>query len=196
MASKPVKVLTDLLTKKQIIKRDLNDNILFNVSGTINGGHVSSSLPITGSSAFLDILNTTAKSPFEIINVFTSSTGVYNVDNAFHALDTKLNNTIIDYKRLRYQITGNFDFEGYAEVMLPKEQYGKYAFPAQSIDFIDISVMIRDGNSWTNDLIGISLIQSGAMDDEIWVQISAPALNETNKFRLLATNEDIGLLGV
>lgn len=195
MASKPVKVLTDLLTKKQIIKRDLNDNILFNVSGSINGGHVSSSLPITGSSAFLDVLNTTAKSPFEILNILTSSNGIYNVDNAFHAVDTRLNNSISDYKRLRYQLTGNFDIDGYAEVLLPKQQYGKHSFPSDSIDFIDVSIMIQDGNSWTNDLVGVSLIKSGSYNDEVWVQISAPALNDTNKFRLLAVNDDMSLFG-
>ena len=51
---KPVKVLTDLLTKKEIIKRDESDNIVFNVSGTLGAGHVSSSLPISASDAYFD----------------------------------------------------------------------------------------------------------------------------------------------
>ena len=52
MAVKPVKVLTDLQTNKQITKVDRNASnaVLFNVSGTVaGGGHVSSSLPITSS---------------------------------------------------------------------------------------------------------------------------------------------------
>lgn len=51
MAVKPVKVLTDLQTNKQITKVDraANNAVLFNVSGTVAGGHVSSSLPITSS---------------------------------------------------------------------------------------------------------------------------------------------------
>ena len=49
MAVKPVKVLTDLLTKKQVIKQDLEGNVLFQISGTIEGGTVSSSFPITAS---------------------------------------------------------------------------------------------------------------------------------------------------
>jgi len=52
MAVKPVKVLTDLQTNKQITKVDRNagNAVLFNVSGTVaGGGHVSSSLPITSS---------------------------------------------------------------------------------------------------------------------------------------------------
>jgi hypothetical protein len=52
MAVKPVKVLTDLQTNKQITKVDraAGNAVLFNVSGTVaGGGHVSSSLPITSS---------------------------------------------------------------------------------------------------------------------------------------------------
>jgi len=45
MATKPVKVLTDLLTRKQVIKQDLDGNILFKISGSLNNGTVSSSLP-------------------------------------------------------------------------------------------------------------------------------------------------------
>ena len=57
MAVKPVKVLTDLQTNKQITKVDRNagNAVLFNVSGTVaEGGHVSSSLPYTGSGLYID----------------------------------------------------------------------------------------------------------------------------------------------
>ena len=57
MAVKPVKVLTDLQTNKQITKIDraAGNTVLFNVSGTVaGGGHVSSSLPYTGSGLFID----------------------------------------------------------------------------------------------------------------------------------------------
>ncbi len=49
MARKPVKVITDLQVQKRIKKVDNNDNVLFDVSGTLTNGHVSSSLPITAS---------------------------------------------------------------------------------------------------------------------------------------------------
>jgi hypothetical protein len=57
MAVKPVKVLTDLQTNKQITKVDraAGNAVLFNVSGTVaGGGHVSSSLPYTGSGLFIN----------------------------------------------------------------------------------------------------------------------------------------------
>lgn len=49
---KPVKVLTDLLTRKQIIKTDDYNNIVFNVSSSNGTGHVSASLPISASDAY------------------------------------------------------------------------------------------------------------------------------------------------
>jgi hypothetical protein len=49
---KPVKVLTDLETRKQILKTDSGNNVLFKVSGTLGNGAVSSSLPITGTQAY------------------------------------------------------------------------------------------------------------------------------------------------
>lgn len=56
VAAKPVKFISDLLTRKQILKTDINDHILFKVSSS-NGhgeGCVSSSLPVTSSGLFID----------------------------------------------------------------------------------------------------------------------------------------------
>lgn len=49
MADKPVKIVSDLLTRKQILKQDISGNVLFKVSGTLEEGSVSSSFPITAS---------------------------------------------------------------------------------------------------------------------------------------------------
>lgn len=55
MAVRPVKFISDVLTKKQILKTDIDNNTLFSVSGSLlEGGHVSSSLPITASNLFID----------------------------------------------------------------------------------------------------------------------------------------------
>ena len=55
MAVRPVRFISDVLTKKQILKTDADNNILFNVSSsTDNKGHVSSSLAYTGSGLFIN----------------------------------------------------------------------------------------------------------------------------------------------
>lgn len=131
---KPVKVLTDLVTKKQIIKKDGTTD-LFRVSGSISSGvvtgHVSSSLPLTASSVYtpeLVISSSTVFQVTELQNLVTDDR--YNVDAAIHEIDKAIKKTGITdavrakeaenaYKRLRFIQTGSFDADGYAEIALP-----------------------------------------------------------------------------
>lgn len=202
MAVKPVKVLTDLLTKKQILKQDLDGNILFRVTGSLNNGFVSSSLPITGSSGHFPELQTTTDVQFNNISVVTGSNDrSYNVDQAFHAIDTAITDikTIIGggeseassaYKRLRYKQVGFFESDGTANIILPKTQLGAPAFPVSSMDYINLSVMIRDGDAWTNDLLSINVVSGGIDNDEVHILLDAPALGNTDQYRVLAINEN------
>ena len=202
MAVKPVKVLTDLLTKKQILKQDLEGNILFRITGSLSNGFVSSSLPITGSAGVFYGLNTQTTTIFDNIAVVTSSVdGTYNVNQAFHAIDTALNvvSGIINsgesqasagYKRLRYKEVGFFSDDGTAEVVLPKTQLGGPAFTLSSMDFINLSVMIKDGDAWTNDLLSINIVSGGIDNDEVHILLDAPALASTDQYRVLAINEN------
>lgn len=202
MAVKPVKVLTDLLTKKQILKQDLDGNILFRVTGSLNNGFVSSSLPITGSAGYFPELQTTTDATFNNIGIATSSIDrSYNVDQAFHAVDYALNivssllnsgesEAATGYKRLRYKQVGFFDSDGTATVVLPKNQYGAPAFPLSCMDYINLSVMVRDGDAWTNDLLSINVISGGIDNDEIHIVLDAPALTSTDQYKVLAVNEN------
>ena len=191
MGTRPVKVLPDLQTKKQIIKVDASGNELFKVSGTLDNGYVSSSLPISASSGLFVALGTTTSSSFNSINVLTSSVEsykVYDVNQAFHAVDNSITSIALganSYKRLRYQLTGNFDLNGSADISLPLIQYAGSAFPISSIDYINVSVAIKENNSWYNDIVSINLTSSGG---SVHVIIDAPALNNTNQYRLLAVN--------
>jgi len=202
MAVKPVKVLTDLLTKKQVIKQDLEGNVLFRISGSLNTGVVSSSLPITASSGHFVSLNTVSTTAFDNIDVVTSSlNGAYNVDDAFHAVDRALDivSNIINngeseasagYKRLRFKEVGYFGSDGTATIALPRQQYGMPAFPTSSIDYINVSVMVKDEDAWTNDLLAVNIVVSGSSSDQIYVLLDAPALNNTDQYRILAVNEN------
>ena len=202
MAVKPVKVLTDLLTKKQVLKQDLDGNVLFRISGSLSNGVVSSSLPITGSAGVFYDLNTQATSEFYNIAVITSSNeSTYSVDQAFHAVDLEITNiksiigggesqASVGYKRLRYKEVGYFDIDGTADIILPKTQYGAPSFPATSLDFINLSVMVKDGDAWTNDLLSINVVSGGIDSDEIHVLLDAPALTSTDQYRLIAINEN------
>jgi len=253
MAVKPVKVLTDLLTKKQIIKEDLSGNILFRVTEDNGNGFVSSSLPVTASAIFAKYGFVKANTPFNNVNIITSSdSSSYSIDQAFHALDSvvggttttasylnplnqdvqvtgslyitnnlsasnlagnlngtasfaqianlaytastltiALKNALEDtYKKLRYKITGSFDSTGYAYEILPNNS--SYIFPATDIDYVNISILVRENNtsSWTNDLIAYEMKISGSMNDQIHILMYAQDIPILGEYKLLAINEN------
>ena len=168
MATKPVKVLTDLLTKKQIIKQDIDGNILFNVSGVLGNGHVSSSLPITASYFVGDGRYLT--------NISASSGTNTTVINA-------------NYKKLRYKITGVFNAEGYAEQALPLTQYGSSSFPVADLDYFIINIMVKESGSanWSNDIIAYELFTSAS---QVYIGMHAPDISASGSYKLLAINEN------
>jgi hypothetical protein len=225
MATKPVKVLTDLLTRKQVIKQDLDGNILFKISGSLNNGTVSSSLPITasffvGDGRYLtnisgagtsEVITTgnitgsgTSGNPIALKNLLnlisiTASAGFSGrlYDTASYALTSayaensgiSANIANTNYKKLRYKITGTFDFEGYAEQSLPLTQYGSSSFPVDDLDYFTINIMVKESSSanWTNDLIAYELFVS---QSQVFVGIHAPDISESGSYKLLAINEN------
>ena len=109
MATKPVKVLSDLLTKKQIIKQDLNGNTLFNISGNLENGHVSSSLPITASYFVGDgryLTNISASGGISSVYTSGSVTGSGLLSNPITLTDPLIINTITSSYIYSPQITG------------------------------------------------------------------------------------------
>lgn len=225
MAVKPVKVLTDLLTKKQVIKQDLDGNILFRISGTLADGSVSSSLPITASffvgdgryltnisgtggisevtttgnitgsgtvsnpialKNFLSLITVTASAGFSgnLIGTasFASAAGYVS-----GAVDAAVAN--VQYKKLRYKVTGTFNESGYAEQALPLTQYGSSSFPPADKDYFVINIMVRDSASanWNNDIIAYELFESAS---QIYVSLNAPDISASGSYKLLAINEN------
>jgi hypothetical protein len=221
MATKPVKVLSDLLTKKQIIKQDANNNILFNVSGTLQNGHVSSSLPITASYFVGDgryLTNISGSGGISSVYTSGSVTGSGLLSNPITLTDPLIIGTISSsyiyspqitgtlygtasyavnvsnttniqnaYKRLRYQEVGNFDITGSAIIELPTNLYGGNSFQITSFNYINVNVYIKEEERWINDLISIQVYTSST---NIYVELSAPALNNTDQYKLIAINED------
>jgi hypothetical protein len=223
MANKPVKVLTDLLTRKQIIKQDLAGNTLFLISGTIGNGYVSSSFPITASyfvgdgryltnvsgSGGINSVYTSGsisgsglqanpvflKDPL-VIGTITSSyiyspqiTGTLYGTASYAISAGGIDVTSIQnaYKRLRYQQVGFFDATGSATIELPTSSYGGVSFTTSSINYINVSVQIKEDGVWLNDLLSIQLFTSS---NKVFIELSAPALNNANEYKLLALNED------
>lgn len=168
MAVKPVKVLTDLITRKQVIKQDLDGNILFKISGSLNNGTISSSLPITASYFVGDG------------RYLTNISGSGGVSNSV---------VNVNYKKLRYKITGSFATDGYAEAALPLTQYGSSSFAVADLDYFIINIMVRESGAanWTNDLIAYELFTSAS---QVFVGMYAPDISQSGSYKLLAINEN------
>ena len=169
MAVKPVKILTDLLTKKQVIKEDLNGNVLFKISGSLGNGVVSSSLPITSS--------------------YFVGSGRYLTDITASSAGASSATINVAYKKLRYKTTGSFDPTGYAEANLPLTQFGSASFPVADLDYFVINIMVRESSStnWTNDLIAYELFESSS---QIYVGLHAADISASGSYKLLAINEN------
>jgi hypothetical protein len=94
------------------------------------------------------------------------------------------------YKRLRYQVTGLFDVNGHAEITLPTSSLGNASFPTASFDYVTVDVQVKEDDKWTNNILSVQTVVTGATNNVIAVVLDAPALNNTNYYRLVAVNED------
>lgn len=226
MANKPVKVLADLLTKKQILKQDLEGNTLFLVSGTLANGQVSSSLPIYAANGIYGRLYGTASYalniPDYVNEVYTagSVTGSGLISNPITLTDPLIIGTITSsyiyspqitgtlygtasyasnagninttdiknaYKRLRYQEVGFFDNDGTKIIELPSASLDGAAFPVSSFDYINVSVFVKEEERWLNDLLAVQLYTSST---NVFIELSAPSIDENYEYKLLVVNEN------
>lgn len=235
MASKPVKVLADLLTRKQIIKQDADGNVLFRVTGSLESGYILSVIPITASAGINGRLYGTASYALNaatasyaenagggITSVYTSgnisgsgleenpiflkdpliigtitSSYIYSpqITGSLHgtasyaenAGNINLSGIYNAYNRLRYQTTGNFDIDGNVTIILPTQSFGSNAFPVNSMDFINVTVMVKQENIWTNDILSVQMYTSS---NHVYIDLYAPSLTNTDEYKLIAVNEN------
>jgi hypothetical protein len=232
MASKPVKFLTDLSTKKQIFKTDLSGNVVFDISGSSElNGYVSSSYPITGAAGFYGNLYGSAsyahqaytytsgaisgsglpsnpvllKDPLVINGITASAVQITDTliapnitgnlfgtasyaQYAANAADVAIGDELYNvYSRLKFQQVDYFDIDGSKIIVLPLESSGKPRFPTASLDYLNVNVQVKEDNRWVNDILSHQLYVSGA---NIVVELSAPAMTNTNQYKLLVSNEN------
>lgn len=240
MATKPVKVLADLQTKKQILKIDANNNVLFRVSGTLGDGVVLIELPTTASAGISARLYGTASYALNaatasyaenagsgISSVYTSgsitgsgliadpiyltdpliigaitSSFLYvpnnliatNITGNLYGTASYATNAGIDavttrnaYNRLRFKETDYFESDGSKLIELPTSSFGANAFPTSSFDYVNVTVFVKEEDRWINDLLSVQKFISSSA---IWIELSAPSLDQTNEYKILAVNEN------
>jgi len=215
-AIKPVTFISDILTKKQIIKTDIDGNIRFVVSGT-NGhgyGHVSSSYPITASGLFIDgdayISETIHAKRMHVTEVTTS---VYYED----ALSASINALQdVSASNSKYGDVLSWDGTNWIpssetgdKLALLAENYAKLSethigffdvdgtktlelanFSVNDLENIYLDVVIRYSGSedYVNDLISVRM-RGNIATNKINVLLDAPTVSNGDKYRVIATKQ-------
>jgi len=129
--------------------------------------------------------------PAQVTGAFSVVTAK-NAETASYALNTTFSTTNIQnaYNRLRYKEVGFFDHTGSATVQLPTSSLGGAAFPVTSLDYINVNVSVLDDGTWVNDIFAVSVYTAS---NHVYVDLWAPDLHETDKYKLLAINQDPSL---
>jgi len=117
----------------------------------------------------------------------TSASYAVNAATASHITDGANTSIQNAYNRLRYQTVGYFDITGSAIIMLPSSSLGGNAFPTGSFNYVDVSVTVKQGGRWINDLLSMQMYTSST---NVYVELSAPALTNTDQYKLIAVNEN------
>jgi hypothetical protein len=217
MANKPVKFLSDALFKKNIVKEDSQNNKLFEVVGTLASGAVNIYVPLSASDAYiggnLEVSGAVTARTFNVTEVNTSVIYDTSISASINALldvsaSDAVNDDYLKYRdgywipspldlaggleavknatnRLKYVSTGSFDSGGQAIIPLPLTQLGGDAFPVSSIDYIMYDVSIRENNYWVKDIMHSHLTEISGV---LCVTLDAPALNNTDQYKLVAVN--------
>lgn len=217
MANKPVKFLSDALFKKNISKEDAQGNKLFEVSGSLAAGAVTINVPLSASNTYIDgdleVSGAVTAKKFNVTEVNTSVIYDTSISASINALlDVSASNAANDdylkfrdgfwvpspldlagaveatknaVNRLKYTVTGSFDNAGGAVIPLPLIQLGGDAFPISSIDYIMYDVSIRENNYWVKDIMHSHLTEISGV---LCVTLDAPALNNTNQYKVVAVN--------
>ena len=167
-----------------------SDEINVSVSGAISQVYTSGN--ITGSGLLGneirlkdDITLTSVTASFSGVLYGTASfanTASYAQNTSFDA--TKIQNA---YNRLRYQKVDYFDTTGSAIIQLPTSSFGSSAFPTGSMDYFNISAFIKEDGRWINDILSVQVYTAS---NHVYVELSAPALTNTDQYKLIAVNEN------
>lgn len=217
MANQPVKFLSDVLLRRNLTKEDSLNNKIFEVSGNLESGSVTINVPLSASSTYirgdLEVSGSVTAKTLNITEVNTSVIYDTSISASINALlDVSASNAINDdflkfrdgywvpgqvdlsgavaatknaVNRLKYTETGSFSSAGQATVVLPLTQLGGQAFPIESLDYIMYDVSIRENNYWVKDIMHSHLQE---ISGTLCVIIDAPALNNTDKYKVVAVN--------
>ena len=134
-------------------------------------------------------LKLSGSSDFSNISVIRDGTGLYDVDEAIHALDSKISAGDTNYAKMRFMCTGSLVPNTTTTIGLVTAGADSVFFAPNQKNYLVADVMIRINSSeaWTNDLVSLQIYESGG---SMYVDLDAPAAENGWEYRMVIVNEN------
>ena len=134
-------------------------------------------------------LKLSGSADFDNISVARDGNGFYDVDEAIHALDAKINTSDSNYAKMRFACSGALTPNVTTTVSLVAAGADATFFAIAQKDYLVADVMIRisSNEAWTNDLVSLQIYNDGG---NLKVDLDAPAAEAGWEYRMIIVNEN------
>ncbi len=134
------------------------------------------------------VLKLSGSADFENISVVRDGNGLYDVDEAIHALDEKINTSDSNYAKMRFAKSGSLNGST-VSFNLIDEGADSVFFGLSQINYLvaDVMVRINSTEAWTNDLTSVQIYNNEGI---ISVDLDVPAAEVGWEYRMIIVNEN------
>jgi len=134
------------------------------------------------------VLKLSGSADFENISVVRDGNGLYDVDEAIHALDEKINTSDSNYAKMRFAKSGSLNGST-VSFNLIDEGADSVFFGLSQINYLvaDVMVRINSSEAWTNDLTSVQIYNNEGI---ISVDLDVPAAEVGWEYRMIIVNEN------
>lgn len=134
------------------------------------------------------LLKLSGSANFANIAVSRDGEGLYDVDEAIHALDAKINTSDSNYAKMRFAKSGSLNGST-VSFNLVDEGADSVFFGVAQINYLvaDVMVRISPTEAWTNDLTSIQIYNNEGI---ISVDLDVPAAEAGWEYRMIIVNEN------
>jgi len=134
------------------------------------------------------LLKLSGSADFDNISVARDGNGLYDVDEAIHALDAKINTSDTNYAKMRFAKSGSLNGST-VSFNIVDEGADSTFFGISQINYLvaDVMVRISSTEAWTNDLTSVQIYNNEGI---ISVDLDVPAAEVGWEYRMIIVNEN------
>lgn len=133
-------------------------------------------------------LKLSGSADFENISVSRDVSGLYDVDEAIHALDAKINTSDTNYAKMRFAKSGSLNGSTVTFNLIDNGADATF-FGIAQINYLvaDVMVRISSTEAWTNDLTSVQIYNNEGI---VSVDLDVPAAEAGWEYRMIIVNEN------